>query len=491
MKKLLLLLLSLSGSAFAVGSPVGYVQISNGSTQLGGFNTSTGTVANAFSLPYIAGTQCLQETNGIVSGTGLTCAQNSSGVGSTLAIASGPVVVSSPTAILSFIGNDFLTAFANSATTYVLLNPGTTDFIHNQTTQQAGTLYIASGTVTNFTIGTLSGNLNMTSDSQISMGTPVFRMSSSGGISMGSSVGGGSNGQVCIGPSACQHDNEISDIGIGFFALNQDSIDGNNIAIGEDVMGQNGGSLAQNVGIGYHAMTGIVGGNFANSTAIGALALGSGAINSLGECTAVGASALGTMTLGVENTAVGFDTLGTLINGINNTAVGNYALYRSTNGNSNVALGEHAGGDDPSFPAIPGYAAVHSQGGIFIGANSGVVSTATFYTDASAIGINARVGASHTMQLGATNGTDDITVHMSSAIVDGNFSVGNITVSTVTATGFIQFASYAKATFATTTPAAVGQQYYCSDCTALTICISTGTTRGAWSSPTSRTTACN
>jgi hypothetical protein len=64
----------------------------------------------------------------------------------------------------------------------------------------------------------------------------------------------------------------------------------------------------------------------------------------------------------------------------------------------------------------------------------------------------------------------------------GCFSVTNSTTTLV---------SHTKAQFGSIIPASAGQDYYCSDCTTLDTCVSTGTTVGAFASPVSRTTACN
>jgi hypothetical protein len=68
---------------------------------------------------------------------------------------------------------------------------------------------------------------------------------------------------------------------------------------------------------------------------------------------------------------------------------------------------------------------------------------------------------------------------------DGSTGCFQITTSTLT------LVSHTKAQFGSIVPASAGQDYYCSDCTTLDTCVSTGTTVGAFASPVSRTTACN
>lgn len=66
-----------------------------------------------------------------------------------------------------------------------------------------------------------------------------------------------------------------------------------------------------------------------------------------------------------------------------------------------------------------------------------------------------------------------------------------ISAATMTVTDYFQLASKTKAQLAVYTPTAVGQKFYCSDCSALRECISTGTAQGAFSSPVAATTGCN
>jgi hypothetical protein len=62
---------------------------------------------------------------------------------------------------------------------------------------------------------------------------------------------------------------------------------------------------------------------------------------------------------------------------------------------------------------------------------------------------------------------------------------------TVDTYGEVGLMSYAKATLATMAPKKTGAIVGCSDCTALLVCISTGTAAGQWASPVAKTTGCN
>lgn len=474
------------------------------------FYVSSGTVAGQFNANKVVASTLS------VSGTSTLDSARITGAGGLTidALTSGNCVQAGTNGLLTVIGTPCLTSASS-------LTPGSTVYIRNTTTLQSGAtaypdyLYVGSSASINGPLY-VNGNQTFPADKSITVGSSVLSMTSNHSVSIGETTPTGAQYQFCAGVNACQSNSGLGNIGIGFYA-NSGNIGLDNIAIGASTLETATGlGIVRNVAIGVGAMLGTAADGFANSTAVGYGALGSGLINSLGECTAVGSGALGAMTLGIENTAVGFDTLGTLLNGINNTAVGNYALYRSTNGNSNTALGEHAGGDDPSFPASPGYAAVHSENGLFLGVNSGVASTATYYTDAVAIGPYARVSSSYTIQMGGS-GFDSLMTRMSSATVDGSLlsktfisnsfnttltsatvlgSAGfnttyGITAGTMTVTGYMQLASKTKSQLSLTTPTVVGQQYYCSDCTTLRTCISSGTLQGAFSSPVAVATACN
>jgi hypothetical protein len=62
---------------------------------------------------------------------------------------------------------------------------------------------------------------------------------------------------------------------------------------------------------------------------------------------------------------------------------------------------------------------------------------------------------------------------------------------TVDTYGGVGISAYPKATLATTAPTRTFEEIGCTDCTALLVCISTGTSAGQWASPTSKTTGCN
>jgi hypothetical protein len=84
----------------------------------------------------------------------------------------------------------------------------------------------------------------------------------------------------------------------------------------------------------------------------------------------------------------------------------------------------------------------------------------------------------------------------SNVVVSGGnatiFQNGNIAVSSATFNGFAQLLSLTNTALHAITPTAVGQLYYCNNCAAASVvCVSTGTTIGAFGEIESKTTACN
>ena len=98
-----------------------------------------------------------------------------------------------------------------------------------------------------------------------------------------------------------------------------------------------------------------------------------------------------------------------------------------------------------------------------------------------ALGYKAIVPSSHTVIIGTFNGQHDLQVITSS----------------MSAVGFVQLGSKTHAAIQALTPAvnpvtglATGEEYYCSDCSTVSVCISTGTALGAWGLITNKGSAC-
>ena|GEM_PF-7043980 len=229
----------------------------------------------------------------------------------------------------------------------------------------------------------------------------------------------------------------------GAFALEHNTIGNLNTATGGDALGSNT-TGSYNTGTGVSALQNNTTGS--NNTAEGLNA-------AAGNQTASGNSAFGVSALqfnitGSNNTAVGMNALinnasdnntavgsGALQDNTaaNNTAVGTNALIFNTSGNYNTAIGYNAAASNATgtHNTFVGYSANAGTDGL---------------TDATAIGANSSVAASHEIQLGATTVT---LVNTSGAITSGdgtNAGAINITdASTNTAT--LNNANHSTATF--------------------------------------------
>lgn len=98
---------------------------------------------------------------------------------------------------------------------------------------------------------------------------------------------------------------------------------------------------------------------------------------------------------------------------------------------------------------------------------------------------------------------DDVTTTYGVAAATGTFSgavgitgavtsAGQVTGASLKATtGSITLGVLAKAAIIATDPTIAGEVFYCSDCTTVPMCISTGTAATQWSLITDKTAACN
>jgi hypothetical protein len=106
-------------------------------------------------------------------------------------------------------------------------------------------------------------------------------------------------------------------------------------------------------------------------------------------------------------------------------------------------------------------------------------------------------GATFYQNAGISLGTAAQSISISSNVVIGGgnatiYQSGLIAVSSATFRGFAQLTSLTNTTLHGITPAAVGELYYCNNCVAASVvCVSTGTTIGAFAEIESKTTACN
>lgn len=122
------------------------------------------------------------------------------------------------------------------------------------------------------------------------------------------------------------------------------------------------------------------------------------------------------ITTGSGNTGVAFQSLVSLTTGTGNTSIGYQSLNNNISGNFNTTVGDGAG--------------LSELGGnnTYIGYNTGPVILSTL-TNASAIGANAIVSKSNTMQLGASGVVVNMsTATISSATIQGPFTTGALSI---------------------------------------------------------------
>jgi hypothetical protein len=160
-------------------------------------------------------------------------------------------------------------------------------------------------------------------------------------------------------------------------------------------------------------------GNVAGSVGNTGFGFGSlGHITSGTDNTVIGNNALSQVTTGLGNNAFGLQSLFVLTSGYNNEAMGFAALAQNISGNSNVAIGDSAGYQE------------YGSHNVYIGASAGPSTPSTLF-DAVAIGNNAVVSSSFTMQLGGS-GFDSVTVNTSTMTIS-SATITTLFVSSVTA----------------------------------------------------------
>lgn len=393
MKRLLLTVLTV-GLAASVGAAfpiIGYVQLNppNG-TQLGEFNTSSGTVGSLTDTGLSSG-GCVQAAiGGSLTTTGVNCGSGGGGgsIGGTIntapqyspsyyAIASSNVLsgLSPGTSgqILTTQGSSGppfwgpIPLSASSATvTYVQIS-SSGNFILNGTANQSATFNVTSGTINGpfnaSTIESLNGytqnNLTVLTSSRVSSFTAV-------GTGALNSLSGG-----------------IENVAVGNNALNANSLGNVNTAVGFKALQSNIGSF--NTGVGANSL-------FFNTVGQGNVAAGDNTL-----VTNVGGS---------FNSAFGSGALGSS-GSSDNTGLGYGSLFSTTGGSDNTAIGYLSGSTNTG-----------GSNNIFIG--SGANAASNSLTNAIAIGFNSSVSASNTAQIGgAVNSSTAINLTVASMTISG------------------------------------------------------------------------
>ncbi|MFM8832998.1 MAG: beta strand repeat-containing protein [Cytophagales bacterium] len=365
---------SMSGDGAING--VGTFTLSNsaatGSTIVTAINASTGSTLGARVLPTF-GTQNVSTTGTLTAGN-TTVAQ---------------LAVSGPTTTIN--GATLSWPAANAAG--VLTNNGT------------GTLTWAAGS------GWALGGNTGTVDGAIGTGTNYIGTRDNVPLNLivnnqeaGRIEAAAANANTMLGYQSGNVNTGIQNAGFGYQALLNNTTGERNAAFGHQAMlGNTTGN--GNTGIGRNALS-------ANTTGGANTAVGTRALfnNSASNNTAVGNDAMfsntsagdnaafGVLSLsantGAQNTGLGAYSLQSNTTGTNNAGLGNSVLLLNTTGSQNTAVGSLAGRTN-----IAANANTTGSANTFIGYAAGP-GTSTQLTNATAIGANASVTTSNTIQLG-------------------------------------------------------------------------------------------
>ena len=183
---------------------------------------------------------------------------------------------------------------------------------------------------------------------QNSAGTVLTSISSTGKLT--SLVDGNFNGvRIGLGNS-----NVVTNLAVGYNALNANTTGDSNLAIGSNALYSNTTGF-NNVALGQNTLIAATTAN--SSVAVGRYTLSSVTTGSYN--TGVGSASLNNTTTGQANIAIGVGTMYSNVSGGSNVAIGNTALTSNTGSYLNVAIGDGAG-----------YSAT-GAGNIFIGYNAG------------------------------------------------------------------------------------------------------------------------
>ena len=127
-----------------------------------------------------------------------------------------------------------------------------------------------------------------------------------------------------------------NNVGVGIYALNNNTTAMDGTAVGAGALGQNT-TGNDNTAVGNGALGHNVAG--VNNTALGAASLYT---TGASDNTAVGMEALYMDTTGTSNVAVGGEDMYSLTTGSRNSSLGYYALFSLLTGNDNTGIGDHA-----------------------------------------------------------------------------------------------------------------------------------------------------
>ena len=277
-----------------------------------------------------------------------------------------------------------------------------------------GSLLSVTSASSNIAIGKSALSSNTTGNSNIAIGIMSlkdniqgFTNIGIGEMSLSSNVSGVTN--IGIGYSSLRNNQANNNVGIGNSSLGTNVSGEENVAVGSSSLFSN--KADGNTAVGYQSLV-------FNSTGFNNTALGRNALvsNITGYAnTAIGENSMYNNESGEENAAIGGVSLYSNVDGNANIAVGQGALYYNTSGSENAALGYNSLNniEENYNTAVGSYAGTSLI--------SGTLNTALGYrsdisnnlTNATAIGANASVTSSNTIQLGNT----DVTLVNTSGVV--------------------------------------------------------------------------
>ena len=281
-------------------------------------------------------------------------------------------------------------------------------------------LFNSNGGIYNTAVGSKALYSNTVGFSNTAIGYVALQFNQGGfgntGIGFGSLVSSNANGNTATGAYTLQLNTTGSfNAAFGYEALDNNQSGNNNTACGGASLYSNTTGFS-NVAVGTATL-------YKNTVVSNIVAIGDSALFNNGQGatlnyhssynTAVGSKALFSNTIGSGNTANGTRAMIQNLNGDDNTANGGYALAQNISGSANAAFGYSALAMNNlgSQNSAIGYNACATNQ---IGNNNTTLGAKTDVlldglTNATAIGYNAKVGASNSMVLGGT-GTDAVKV---------------------------------------------------------------------------------
>jgi hypothetical protein len=279
------------------------------------------------------------------------------------------------------------TGFGNSANGYQALFSNTSGF--NNLASGWKALYSNTSGAANSANGVGSLFMNTQGSYNSAVGYDALYMNTTGNnntsvgyFSLGYNSYGNNNtasGYYSLGNNSNGNNNTAS----GYYSLFNNESGSNNVASGPETLYSNE-TGSNNVAIGAYSL-------YANTTFSNLVAIGDSALLN---------------NISVRNTAIGYQALYTNTTGGDNTAVGYGSLYNNISGTGLTAFGSQTNaGPVSSYITLLGYEAT----------------AADATTNATAIGANATVGVSNTIQLGNMNITAVNSYGTFNTISDGRF----------------------------------------------------------------------